>query len=257
MPNQHKPIGNIEETWKNEYEETKTRLKKINNAGYRVVSIWGCEFRKLLRETPGLENEFYSYPYVKNTPINIPDALYGGRTKATKTYYRVKEGSKIHYADVIRLYPHICKYGNFPLDHSKVYVGADCPPDCLHREGIIKCKVLPTRKLYHPVHPYKGNYNLMFPLFSACADKINRGNCTHSDERCIVGTWVVDEVRKAVEIGYSVMDVFEFWEYEETGFDYVTNFGDLSAEYVNMFLKLKQESSGNPSWVQSEEDKDR
>jgi len=29
------------------------------------------------------------------------------------------------------------------------------------------------------------------------------------------------------------------------------------AEYVNMFLKLKQESSEYLSWVQSEEDKDK
>ena len=27
-------------------------------------------------------------------------------------------------------------------------------------------------------------------------------------------------------------------------------------EYVNMFLKLKQKSSGYPSWVQSDEDRD-
>ena len=32
---------------------------------------------------------------------------------------------------------------------------------------------------------------------------------------------------------------------------------DFFAEYVNMFLKLKQESSGSPSWVPSEDDKDR
>ena len=67
----------------------------------------------------------------------------------------------------------------------------------------------------------------------------------------------MDEVRKAAEMGYSVMDVFEFWEYEVTCFDKDTNTGGLFAEYVNMFLKLKQESSGYPSWVQSEDVKDR
>jgi hypothetical protein len=36
-----------------------------------------------------------------------------------------------------------------------------------------------------------------------------------------------------------------------------SNSGGLFAEYVNMFLKLKHESSGYPSLVQSEEDKDR
>jgi hypothetical protein len=36
-----------------------------------------------------------------------------------------------------------------------------------------------------------------------------------------------------------------------------SNSGDLFSEYVNMFLKLKQKSSGYPSWVQSEDDKVR
>ena len=45
----------------------------------------------------------------------------------------------------------------------------------------------------------------------------------------------MDEVRKAAEMGYSVMDVFEFWEYEVTCFDKDTNTGGLFAEYVDMF----------------------
>ena len=57
----------------------------------------------------------------------------------------------------------------------------------------------------------------------------------------------MDEVRKAVEMGYSVIDVFEFWDYEVTCFHKDTNTGGLYAEYVNMFLKLKQESSGYTS----------
>jgi hypothetical protein len=84
---------------------------------------------------------------------------------------------------------------------------------------------------------------------------MNQGSCTHSDEeRCIVGTWIVDEVRKAVEMGYSLVDVFEF---SVTCFDKETNSGGLFAEYVDMLLKSKQESSDYPSWVKSEEDKDR
>ena len=93
----------------------------------------------------------------------------------------------------------------------------------------------------------------MFPLCSACADMMNQGNCTHTNEkRCVVVTWVVDEVSKAVEMGYGLMDVLEFGEYKVTCFDRGTKSGGLFPEYVNMFLKLKQESSGYPSWVQSE-----
>jgi len=63
------------------------------------------------------------------------------------------------------------------LGHPEVYVHADGPPDCLGREGIIKRTVLPTRKLYHSVLPYKSNSELTYPLFSACADTMNQGNC--------------------------------------------------------------------------------
>jgi hypothetical protein len=127
----------------------------------------------LLRKNPGLQIELSSHPYVKNVPINIRDALYGRRTEATKTWYRVKEGVEIRSVDVISLYPYISKYGKFPVGHPKVYVGVDCPPGCLDREGIIRCRVLPPRNLYHPVLPYKSNSRLIFPLFSTCADTMN------------------------------------------------------------------------------------
>jgi hypothetical protein len=45
---------------------------------------------------------------------------------------------------------------------------------------------------------------------------MNQDCCTHSDEeRCISATWVV-EVRKTVDLGYRLREVFEFWEYEIT-----------------------------------------
>ena len=56
---------------------------------------------------------------------------------------------------------------------------------------------------------------------------------------------------------YVLVDVFEFWKYSVTCFDKGTSSGGLFADYVDMFLKLKQESSGYPSWVQSEDDKNR
>jgi hypothetical protein len=165
-------------------------------------------------------------------------------------HYRVKKGEEIQYVDVISLYPYICKYGKFPVGHPELDVGAECPPDCVEREGIINCKILLPRELYHSVLPYKSNSKLMFPLCSACADTMNQDDCTHSDEeRCIVETWVVDEARKAVEMGYRLMDVYEFWEYAVTCFDKETNSGGLFAEYVNILLNLKQESSGYSSWV--------
>jgi hypothetical protein len=57
----------------------------------------------------------------------------------------------------------------------------------------------------------------------------------------------VDEVRKAIEMGSVLMNVIEFLEYEITCFDRGTNSGGLFFFFFNMFLKLKQKSSGYPS----------
>jgi hypothetical protein len=57
---------------------------------------------------------------------------------------------------------------------------------------------------------------------------MNKDDCTHSnEERGIVGTWIVDEVRKAVDMGYGLVDVFEFWEYTVTCFNNGSNSGGL------------------------------
>jgi hypothetical protein len=66
----------------------------------------------------------------------------------------------------------------------------------------------------------------------------------------------VDEFCKAVEIVYSLMKVFEIWGHTVTSFENDSNSGSHFPEHVNVFLKLRQESSGYPSWVQSENDKD-
>ena len=81
----------------------------------------------------------------------------------------------------------------------------------------------------------------MSPLCSACADTMNQDRCTHSDEeRCIAGTWVVDDVRMAVGMCYGLVDVYEFWEYEVTCIDKDSNSGGLFAQYINVFRKVKQ-----------------
>ena len=103
-------------------------------------------------------------------------------------------------------------------------MGADIRPVCFDRESIVEFKVLSPRKMCHPFLRYKRLSKQKFPPYSACADTMNPVHCTHSDEeRCIVVTCVVDEILKAVEMGYGVMDVFEVWDYEVTCFDKYTN----------------------------------
>ena len=117
--------------------------------------------------------------------------------------------------------------------------------------GLIKCTILPPRGLLHPVLPYRTPENLMFPLCKTCADTKNQSPCTHTDqERAICGTWCHVEVMKAIEKGYVVLNIHEVWHWEETS-------DELFKEYVNTFLKIKQEASGYPSGCVTDEQKQR
>ena len=75
--------------------------------------------------------------------------------------------------------------------------------------------------------------------------------CPHSDaDRTLRGTWCTPELVKAVEKGYTLIKIHEVWhfppEQRQTG---------LFANYVNTWLKLKQESAGWPSWCPTLEQK--
>jgi hypothetical protein len=91
-----------------------------------------------------------------------------------------------------------------------------------------------------------------------CAIEHNMADCTHETvaERALIGTWVMDEVRLAVQKAYEVTEIFEVYEYKLTQFDRETGDGGLFVHYINTFLKLKAETSGYPSWVRNSVDED-
>jgi len=70
--------------------------------------------------------------------------------------------------------------------------------------GIIKCKVQPPRKLFHPVLPYRHGGKLLFPLCRTCAET-QCDLCTHTDEEsALTGAWVSLELLVAIANGYKV-----------------------------------------------------
>jgi len=97
----------------------------------------------------------------------------------------------------------------------------------------------------------------LFCLCRTCVQKHNaKSECQHlSDvERCLEGTWVIDEIRLVVDKGYKILEVYE---YEVTRYDPETGDGGIFVDYSNTFLKLKAEANGYPSWVQTKDDEDR
>ena len=101
------------------------------------------------------------------------------------------------------------------------------------------------------------NNKLLFTLCRACSENQQQKPCQHNDEeRSLTVTWVTDELKKALEKGYVVKRIYEVWHFDETEqYDPKTKTGGLFTDYVNTFLKMKQEASGWPEWCQSENDK--
>jgi hypothetical protein len=226
-------------------ENTESRLNFLRSQVDTVITIWECEFKHNLAEDQELSRIASRDPYTRISPLNPRDAFFGGRTSTIVKYHKVEQGEKIRYYDVCSLYPYVNKNFKVPLGHPRILLGEEARSiNIASFEGILKARVLPPSNLYHPVLPFKMHQKLMFFLCYTCAlEKTNECNHTEQD-RSFVGTWVVDEVRMALEKGYQILEIFEGWEYEvQTG---------VFAQYVNTFLKIKQEASGYPSWCTSD-----
>jgi len=65
-----------------------------------------------------------THSVVLHSPLNTRDAIYGGRTKAMRLYYKIREREvMVQYVDVKILYPYVYKYFEFPLGHPVIHVG--------------------------------------------------------------------------------------------------------------------------------------
>ena len=251
-------------TFNEAYENTLAKLEKIHECGYEVRYMWECDFNKVKRENPEIAQYVKNHPIMSRVTLNPRDAFFGGRTENIIPFYKVKDGEKIKYTDICSLYPYVCKRGKFSIGHPRVYMGSECneltcgDDNNLSRvEGLVKCKILPPRDLYLPLLPVKMNGRLLFALCRSCCEEARENDCNHEEigDREFMGTWVADELRKAVDLGYRVTSIYIIWQYKTTRFDGES--GGLFTDYVNTFLKIKQEASGWPEWCTDEESKSR
>jgi len=139
-----------------------------------------------------------------------------------RNHYKIREVMEtVHYCDIMSIYTYICKYFKFLMGHPIIHVGDTCADieDCLKMEGLIKCKIVPSTNIYHPVLPYRYDKKLLFCLCRTCVQEHNAtSECQHRSEaeRCLEGTWVIDEVRLAVDKGYKILEILEVYDYQVT-----------------------------------------
>ena len=92
---------------------------------------------------------------------------------------------------------------------------------------------------------------------NVCAESTNPKPCQCSDEqRMLMGMWTTLEINMALNKDYKLVWIYEVYHWPETTqYDPETGDRDLFSEYVNAFLKIKQEASRWPEWCKTEEDK--
>lgn len=146
------------------------------------------------------------------------------------------------------------KYGMFPIGHPSYITENFGPIESYY--GLVKCVVLPPRKLYVPVLPANFNGKLVFSLCRTCAEGQIRV-CVHSEsERTITGTWCTPEIHMAINKGYKIVEIHEVWHYSKREqYNSETKTGGLFTDYINAALKTKQEASGFPADVVTNEQK--
>ncbi|GBN04849.1 hypothetical protein AVEN_1930-1 [Araneus ventricosus] len=232
------------------YEKTKKINHKIEDEGYELIQIWECDFNDYKDIKKYMKKE-WKRDFV--APLDPRDAFYGGRCEPATLKYKMKDNEKGRYIDVCSLYPTVNFFDYYPTGHPEKIKN----PKKYNKKwyGLIKCKVLPPRKLYHPVLPYKEE-KLIFSLCKSCSEtikckhhktesekkrckecyEIRNKECSHTDdERSFIGTWTTTEVKLALHKGYQILNIYEVWNFN-------TRSDTLFKDYVKMFLKIKLET---------------
>jgi hypothetical protein len=127
--------------------------------------------------------------------------------------------------------------------------------DSREYNGLIFCKILPPNDLYFPVLPIRLNNRLIFPLCHECAVNLNNQNCNHSEsQRALVGTYTTMELKKALELNYRILEIYEVWNYPEL---LPINEADngIFTQFINDFIKIKVQASGWPKDDMNESEK--
>ena len=221
------------------FTKTKRREEKIRKLGYNMKVIWEHEFRQEIESNEELRNFLLMLDIQEH--IDLREGFFAGRVNACRLFYEAKEDEIIRHLDFTSLYPWTNKYAGYPVGHPEIIVKDFKPIE--EYFGIAKIKILPPKRLYHPVLPYLSNGKLKFPLCSKCATNESQKSCACSDQdRCLVGTWYTPEIQKTLEKGYRIVQIYQVYHYPKTSqYNRATGDSGLFSKFIDTFLKIKQE----------------
>ena len=126
------------------YQSTMEKVEFLKKEGYNVVEVWECDIKREMDED--MMHYFEHFPITD--PLEPRDALYGGRTNASKLYHRCEGDELIKYVDFTSLYPHVNRSKTVPIGHPEI-ITENFDENISNYFGLVKCTVLPPRGLFH------------------------------------------------------------------------------------------------------------
>lgn len=228
-------------------EAVSEKRRYYTKHGLHCEFLWECEFKQMRDEDPGL-NQFFlerkeHYKTIdKIGPIQLRDALKGGRTNNIKFLHEATEEESIRYLDVCSLYPSQLKRQKFPLGHP-IRITGEFDMTIQSYFGYVQCAVDPPPKLRFGVLPVTVNGKLTFPLCMVCAETQATTFCRHSvEDRRMTGTWTTIELNHALNRGYRIHKIYTVLHWPEST-------DNLFTGYIDTWLKHKIHASGFPEDV--------
>ncbi|XP_055345043.1 uncharacterized protein LOC129592914 [Paramacrobiotus metropolitanus] len=224
------------------------KQKCLESRGFVYRSIWSCQWRELKRQQQeAVQQALNDFCHV--APMNIRDALFGGRTEAFRLLALPdsSKGEYVSYLDKNSLYPAVCKQKSYPLGIPEKILSNFKPLE--EYFGIAHVRILPPVSLHLPVLPQRINNKCLFTLCWRCAELNNQdATCGHTDEqRCFNGVYTTPELTLAMSLGYTLIKIHEIWHYPRQG--------DLFSHYISTFMAEKAAASGYPAGCISDSDK--
>ena len=130
----------------------------------------------------------------------------------------------------------------------------------MSNQRVVVCSIFKTKmwqNLYHPLLPVRMHDKLLFPLCRMCCEEMIQEDCPHQfpNDRILRGTWVSEEVKETVKLGYRIQRICEIWQYEMTQYNQKERKGGIFAEYMNEFFAQKTMASVFPPNCLTEQDK--
>ena len=275
-------------TWNEIYQETVQKNEMVERMGFVVVSVWEHEFRNQMKEDKNVREMVESFP-VFSPPLDPRMAYYGGRVEvysmlfeeagvtsqieneyldsANDHHESTRDRCSLLYDDITSLYPAMMSTKTYCLGHPDIVTCGLTPSNLFEFFGIATVTILPPRGLLYPILPFRCHNKLLFPLCRTCCEKgcsgeivLSRCTCSKT-ERQLTGSWVTPELELAVETGYQIITVHEVYYFKSTSANTIDPFTgtkvNLFRDYVDMFLKIKVESSGFPRGVKTDSEKEK